>query len=305
VPKADIVHIYALYNFSSWYGAAQARRANVPYVIEPLGSLDDVVFEHHPVRKRLYEAMFLRNKLQDADAVRFVTEAEAVTARRNFRRELKSVIVPSGLDPQQRPTTRAALSAYDIDERHKEQLIVFVGRLHQKKGLDLLAKAFVEIARSNPLAYLVIVGPDEGMKSEVDDILARGGVRSRVTFTGILTGTPKVSLMAAARVVVVPSYGENFCNVVIEALALGIPVVLTDRVALYPQVVAANAGIVVRTDAGDLAQALKLMLGDRARAQTMGKAGAQLVKRSFTWKGVGDQLEQVYRELLERRGRFG
>lgn len=301
VPKSDIVHIYSLYNFSSWCGASQARRAKVPYVMEPHGSLDDVVFEHNAVRKRLYERLFMLGKLRHADAIRFLTEAEAVTARKNFRAGFKSVIVPTGLDLQERPTTRAVLSTYGIDERYRDHLIIFVGRLHRKKGLDLLAKAFVEVSSRNPLAYLVVIGPDEGMQSEVEGTLTRAGVRSRVTFTGMLTGTPKVSLMAAARVVVVPSYGENFCNVVIEALALGVPVVLTDRVGLYPQVVAADAGIVVRTDSAELAQALGVMLGDRVRARTMGEAGKQLVKRSFTWKGVGDQLEQVYGEILERR----
>jgi glycosyltransferase involved in cell wall biosynthesis len=303
VPEADVVHIYSLYNFSSWRGAFHAHRNSIPYVMELHGSMDDIIFSHHRGRKRLYEYLLMHGKLQHAAAIRFLTEAEAATARKNFRGEFNSVIVPTGLDVQERPATYAPFSAYGIDERSRDHLIVFIGRLHRKKGLDLLAKAFIAVAQRNPLAYLVIIGPDEGMQSEVEDILTRTGLRSRVTFTGLLTGAPKVSLIAAARVVVVPSYGENFCNVVIEALALGVPVVLTDRVALYPQVVTADAGIVVRTDSAEIARALEVMLGDRAHARAMGEAGKQLVKRSFTWKGVGDQLEQVYSQFLAGRGR--
>ncbi len=300
VPNADIIHVYSVYNFSSWLAATSARQASVPYVLEPHGCFDDFVYRHHAARKRLYEIAFVRNNLRKASAVRFLTEMEAQTAARNCGGGLRGIVVPTGIDVEE--MTREAIScdlrAYGVEERYRKQLIVFVGRLHRKKGIDLLARAFAEVAARNPLAFLMVVGPDEGMRSEVETILRSARVHDRAVFTGMLTGQAKTALMASARAIAVPSYGENFCNVVIEALALRVPVVITDRVALYPEVAAAGAGLVVGLDERELAQAIARLLADPACAQRMGEKGRSLVEAKFTWKAVGAQMEEAYLRVL-------
>jgi glycosyltransferase involved in cell wall biosynthesis len=302
VPKADVVHIYSLYNFPSTYAAYLARRYGIPYVIEPHGSLDDVVFEHHRGRKKLYERLIERRNLFGAAAVRFLSEQEVKNARGTIGEGLRQVVIPSGIDMETfvpRSSAEEVLRRYRLPQESHDHLLMFVGRLHRKKGLDLLAKAFVKIVALEPHAHLAILGPDEGMGDEVRALLESADASDRATFLGLVTGQDKIDLMAAASVVVIPSYSENFCNVAIEAMALRRPVIVSTGVAIGPAIEGAGAGIMVKPEADQVAAATLWLLRNTESAARIGEAGYCLVNREFKWDRVSELTGHLYLSLNE------
>ena len=299
VSRTDVVHIYSLYNYLSSWTARYARAAGVPYVVEPHGALDTFLYRRSRYRKRLFEFLWERRNLGKAAAVRCLSRKEAEQAKDNLGLNLKTVVIPTGIDVAKFRPSAAAIRVYDAYGLPQSlEKIVFVGRLHEKKGLDLLAEAFVQLCTTRRSAQLVIVGPDEGVEDQVRQLLKRGGCEQRATFTGMVNGQAKIDLMAAADVIVVPSYTENFGNVVIEAMALARPLVVSSGVGIAEQVSVAKAGLVVNPVVGELVEALEFILTDRRDGVRMGRAGKSLVEREFLWGAVGERMEALYRGLV-------
>src|SRR6185436_20783168 len=156
-------------------------------------------------------------------------------------------------------------------ETRGRRIVLFLGRLNFKKGLDLLVRAFGEVARRRPDVHLVLAGPDDdGYGATVRRWLGAEGVLDRVTFTGMLLGRAKLAAFRDADVFVLPSYTENFGMAVVEAMACGRPVVISDHVNIWHEVAAAGAGRVTRCDAGEVAAALLGLLDDPAARRAAG-----------------------------------
>jgi len=299
---SDVVHIYSLYNYLSSWAARYARSAGVPYVVEPHGTLDTFLYGHRRYRKRLFEFLWEKRNLREAAAVRCLSAAEAAQATRNLNMRIETVVIPTGIDLSEIPASHDCdyvYDAYGISRSAKK--IVFVGRLHEKKGVDLLAQAFVRLAAEDQATQLVIIGPDDGMEASVRKLLDAGGALRRTVFTGMVVGEAKTGLMAAADVIVVPSYTENFGNVVIEAMALSRPLVVSSGVGIAEQVEEAKAGLVAKPVVGDLAEAIRAVLRNEGAAARMGRAGRALVEREFLWTSVGERVEALYRRIASTR----
>src|SRR2546427_8994616 len=157
---------------------------------------------------------------------------------------------------------RSTLFPYTTLFRSSERrLVVFFGRLNFKKGLDILARAFARVGSAREDVHLVLAGPDsEGYVHKVRGWLKEGGVLEKTTYTGPLAGEDRFALMHAAEVFVLPSYTENFGAVVAEAMACAVPVVISDQVNIWPEGAQAGAGLVVRCDPKETAQALLALL---------------------------------------------
>ena len=180
-----------------------------------------------------------------------------------------------------------------------KETILFLGRLHPKKGLDILTKAFAEIAHTRSNVHLVIVGPDEvGYRSKMQQELQNRGAASMATFTGPLGGRDKLAAFSAADIFVLPSYSEVLGLTVIEAMACGLPVIIS-RQCYFPEVAEANAGLVIDTDPTQLAQALLRLIGEPQLRRDMGKRGQALVSQRYTWDKVADQMQQLYQMALD------
>ncbi|HEV3109593.1 MAG TPA: glycosyltransferase [Candidatus Binataceae bacterium] len=181
------------------------------------------------------------------------------------------------------------------------KVILFFGRLNFKKGLDILTRAFGQLARKREDIVLVIAGPDtEGYGAKVRGWLEDEGVRNRTIFTGMLTGARKNAVLAGATVFVLPSYSENFGIAVVEAMAAGQPVVISRHVNICREVADAEAGLVVDTDPDKVAQAMETLLDDPALAQRMGRNGKSLVRDRFTWNSAGPKLMELYMRVVSQ-----
>ena len=295
VPEHDLVHVHSLYLFPSTVAAHYCRRFGVPYLVRPHGTLDPYLFRRHRARKWVYERLFEWRNLNRAAALHFTSLDEQELVRPLGLRS-PGIVVPPGVEPERYrdPSLDGSFRAAWPETRGR-RLILFLGRLNFKKGLDVLARAFGAVSRQRPDAHLVLAGPDDGYGATVRRQLDAEGVLGRVTFTGMLLGRDKLAALRDADVFVLPSYTENFGIAVVEAMACGRPVVISDRVNIWREVAEAGAGRVTRCDAGEVAAALLDFLDDPAASRAAGARAARLVAERFAWPASADRMLRVYR----------
>jgi glycosyltransferase involved in cell wall biosynthesis len=300
----DVVHVHGLYRYPPTFAAGLARRRGVPYLIRPHGSLDPFLYRQSRYSlklKRLYEHFFDLPNLNHADAIQYTSEEEAERAR-FLELSAPSVILPNGLhwgDFEELPLPGAFRARLGVDT--EQPLILFLGRLNFKKGLDLLIPAFAEVTESIPEAILAIVGPDnEGIGDSVRQWCSDHGVQKHVCFVDHVPAGEARQAYVDADVFVLPSYTENTGMTVIEAMACECPVVISDQVNIWSSVQNAGAGLVVRLDSGQISGALIRILEERDIAAQMGAVGRSLVKERFDWRRIAEQFDDVYGVVLDR-----
>jgi glycosyltransferase involved in cell wall biosynthesis len=311
VARFDVAHIYSMFIFSATAGAQACREEGVPYLLHPHGTLDPFLRQRHRARKLLYTMLVERRNFARATALLFNSEEERRLASSAWglgfcshdasHRRIEAV-VPVGVEAD----WFHELSAETRQEYRRtfpgtlgKRLVTFFGRLNFKKGLDILVPAFARVAAARPDVHLVLAGPDgEGYGEKVRGWLKDAGLIDRATFTGALQGDQRVAALQESEVFMLTSYSENFGQAVAEAMACGIPVLVSDRVNLWPEVEQAGAGYVVRCEAEAAAEALARLLDDPAQSRRMGRAGKQLAREKFPWSVVGGQMECLYEEIL-------
>ena len=299
----DIVHVHGLHLFPSTCAAYQARRQRVPYIIRPHGSLDPFLYgksSRSVLLKRLWEYFFDLPNLHGASAIHYTSEDERERAA-FLKLRAPSFVVPNGLEWARfasLPARGAFRAQLGIGEA---PLVLFLSRINFKKGLDLLVPAFAKVRACYPDAVLAIVGPDnDGYGVKVRGWVAEHRLQDAVRFVEHLEGEAVLQAYVDSDVFALPSYTENFGMVVAESLACGTPVVISDQVNIHGEVAAAGAGLVTRCDAGEVAEALCVLLADAPRRRAMGTAGRALVQRQWTWDVVAGQLTAEYEKVIAR-----
>jgi len=303
VKKFDIVHIHSVFLYPTLVSAYWCRKYGVPYLIRPFGMIDpDMIRLRSRVKKRLYIALVEKKNLASATVIH-VTSGEE---KRKFLSVLGGlerpiVIVANGVDEEDFRGTEGGKSLTDrYPQLQGKKIILFLSRLHYKKGLDLLVPAMEKIVKQREDARLVIVGPDEGGYGEViKERFFEASLGRYVIFAGQLTGEDKAAAFRDSSVFVLPSYGENFGIAALEAMASGVPVVLSDKVALSTQVLESGAGEVTECDPGQIAEAVLNLLADAVEARAKGERGLALVDKRFSWQVISGHMLALYERMLE------
>jgi glycosyltransferase involved in cell wall biosynthesis len=299
--KFDLMHLHSLYMYHDRAGGLAAQRNGIPYIVRPHGTLDPYIWKRRRARKTVFEWWFQNRVLENAAALHYTTEDEWRLAA-PVARNPHGFVVPNGLDTDEFATlpAKGAFRAQhpEIGDR---PIILFLGRLNFKKGLDLLAPAFGDVLAAGHDAHLVIAGPDDDMADKTRGWLSAAGALDRTTFTGMITGDDKLAALADAAMFVLPSYSENFGIAVAEAMACGLPVVISDAVNIWPDVKAADAGLVGPCDAAVTARHMIEILENTGRAADMGRNGIKLVRDKYSWDGIAPTLEKAYEDVLAGR----
>ena len=295
----DLVHIHSVFTFPATVAAHIAWQSSIPYVVRPLGVLNRWGLKSGRAwAKRLSIRLIERAMLRRAAAVQFssVTErAESAEACPLPR----TVVIPNPVDidvPAQRGLFRKSYSA--IADR---RIVLFVGRLDPVKGIELLLEAFVIVRQSNPHAALVIGG--SGDPAYVQTLHARTqqlGIADDVLWTGFLDQAAKAAALADADVFVAPSRSESFGMAAVEALAAGVPVVLSVGAGIAQDVVQAGAGLVISPDASEIARAIGRILTDGDLARGLAGRAQTLVRSRYRADAVAAQLVKLYAEVGRR-----
>ena len=259
----DLVHIHSLFSFSATAGAFWAARRRVPYIVRPLGVLNDWGIQNRrPFLKKLSLRLIEQKMLTNAAVLHFTSEQERCEAE-SVAPAIKSMVIPLPVEG----AVRDQKGTISITAKHPElagrRVILFLSRLDPIKGLDLLLTGFAAVRKVLPDALLVIAG--RGDDAFVDRLRAQSqrlGIQSDVIWAGFLEGETKRTAFAAAEILVLPSYSENFGIAVVEAMASGLPVIVSDKVAIHREVSGGNAGLVVHCDAGEVSEAIVRLLND-------------------------------------------
>lgn len=288
----DLLHIHSLYLFHNMVGAKLARQAGKPYIVRPHGLLDPYIWRRHRLRKTLMEAAFQNAALSRAAAIHY-TSADEMRISTPHACGGPGVVIPLGVDL---PPAKASATKDPFR-------ILFLSRLHPKKGLDLLIPAFAEAKARFAAASLVIAGPDDGALASSQRLVEKHRLQNCVSFPGMLRGAAKAGAFEEAGLFVLPSFSENFGIALAEAMAAGLPVITTDQVNIHDAVRECAAGIVTACKTSEIAVALSRLLGDPAMAKKMGENGRQLVAARYSWPAIGGELELLYRRLIEENGR--
>lgn len=301
--RIDVVHCHELRTLENVQVTSLAHPAMPPIVVSPHGTVPYGTGRSRA--KVLWDRMLAGRVLPRVAQVVALTQSEAADVRdlwARYRVPLRSdqvAVVPNGVDAgalAERPVRAEARARWGLGS---DPVVLFLGRLVERKGLALLVSAFAEVLRALPSARLVIAGPDEGAGT---DTMARAeglGIRNRIVPTGFVTGEDRLAAFAAADVFALPAVGEGVPLVVLEAMACGVPVVISPECHLA-DVGWAGGGLVVPRTVEAWAAALTALLASAERRAVMGRLARAHVRAHYSWAGVSSRVCSVYETVLQR-----
>jgi len=301
IASFDLIEVHGFWEYTVFTAARIARRADIPYVICPVG-----VFTHpwryRTLKKRLYSVLIGNRTLKGAACLHVASEMEAEGCR-EAGLQTPITIIPNGINPKAFETLPNPEEAENRWPMLKDrQVILFLSRIGQEKGLDQYIPAMKDLLDGGGLSdtLFVIAGSDyKGYLVTVKDLLERYNLETYVFFPGMVRGREKLALYARADVFVLPSYSENYGIVVAEALACGTPVVTTTCTP-WKELLDADAGRWVAPERGPLAEALRELLKmPKEKRKAMGHRGRKLVFEGHTWENAARKLQTVYQCILE------
>lgn len=290
--RADGVHIHGLWESSTNVAASTAQKLGRPYILSAHGMLEPWALESSRWKKKVYSTLRERANIEGADCLHALTHAEAQDYRR-FGSRRPIAVIPNGVEVP--PAASAELFLRRYPAFREKRIVLYLGRIHPKKGLDLLVDAWKDVTLEFPDALLVIAGPDTaGTQAALEKQIGAHRFGSSVVFTGMLHAEMKWSALAAAHCFVLPSHSEGLSVAALEAMGLGVPVIVTSHCHM-PEVATSEAGIIISADVRDLYLALETMLtNEPATHAKMGRRGKQLVRERFSWNVVARQMAELY-----------
>ena len=288
----DIVHLHSVFLWPTWAAARAAFSARVPYVVSPRGQLvRELIRRKSRWLKTAWIALIERRTLARAAALHVTADLEGQDVTALELNLSKVVCIPNGVSwPAQHEGFE--LKRFPLI---RSPYALYLGRINWKKGLDRLVRAWQWV----PDLTLIIAGnDDEGYQKDLEALVLELGVADRVRFVGPVSDANKWAVYEHAEMFVLPSYSENFGNVVAEAMAMGCPVVVTPEVGLARFVAEARAGIIADGEPMSLAGVIRKLHGDVKLRKDMGIAGRIAVEKSLSWTGIALQLETVYHDII-------
>jgi glycosyltransferase involved in cell wall biosynthesis len=292
----DLVHFYGLYDLLGPSVSYFCRRLGIPYVIEPMGMYRPI--DRSIQVKRIWHRSVGNAFWRNARKIIATSEMEQQELLDEDTPPEKVVVRYNGIDAGISATASARSSfRTKRDIPSSEPLILFLSRLIPRKGADILIEAFAQACPGS--GRLVIAGPEgePGYRAHLEKCAAESGVATRVIFTGPLYDEEKKAAFAEADLFVLPSRYENFANVAAEAMAYGVPVIITPYCGIRTLVEDGHAGLVVAPEKQPLAEALHRIVQDGILRNRL-KEGCRAVTEKLSWDCLAGQMEEYYEEAM-------
>jgi len=295
VRDADIVQLTNHWTLLNAMVYGMARKLGKPYIVCPAGALP--IFGRSRRLKKIYNLLVGKQIVRNARGWVAITELERAQFAAYGVEPSRVTLIPNGVwaDPFPQYDEAAFRRRFDLGA---QPFILFMGRLNPIKGPDILLEAFAQLKHAGD-HHLVFAGPDEGLQRPLENLAAARGIKSRVHFTGYVSGPDKAAAYHAAELVVVPSRQEAMSIVALEAGACGKAVLLTDRCG-FDEVASAGGGQVVAARPDAMAQALDRLLPDRERLRAMGENLSALVRARYTWPGAAQHYVRLFDSILKQ-----
>ncbi len=296
----DVVHIHGLWTYPTWAASQVSFKHRIPYVIRPCGMLDRYCLSHHEIRKKIYYECVEHQNLKRAAAIHFTSEAER--ERSLYPVDVPTAILPLGINLNDYILPPSGRFKKRYPQLKDKRIILFLGRVNFKKGLDLLIQAFNEIVQKIPSAHCVIAGPDdEGYGKKLRNLIEQKKVQGHITFVDFVDEKDKLELLGDSEIFCLPSRQENFGIAMIEAMAAGLPVVISDQVNLSHEIKLAGAGLITSLDSKELTSVLLELLNNDQLRTSMIQNGKAFVKENYQWQSVAQKWLETYETLTDSK----
>jgi len=298
IPTYDVLDHHYLFSYAPTCAATIARHHHVPYTVRTMGQLAPWALAQSRLKKQIYTALVERRNLEQAAVIHCTSIGEAADVR-NFGIKTPTLTLPLGVElPTLWPDAQAKLR-YTYSIAPEVPIVLFLSRLHYKKRPDLLLEALGQLAAQGHNFHLILAGSgDAAYVDSLTELTATLGLADRTTLPGFVTGTAKDLLLQGSDFFVLPSFSENFGIAVAEAMAAGLPVIVTPGVQIAPEIAAAKAGLVV-DGLAPLVTALTQLLTAPGLRQQLGANGRQLVTQRYSWQSIAQSLASVYAEIAQ------
>jgi glycosyltransferase involved in cell wall biosynthesis len=294
----DVIHIHSMWNLAVTFAAAAARKVRVPYILAPRGMLSDVCLrQSRHSMKRAYAWSYDRRTVEGARRLHFLNADEQKASQNSWFRYPESFLAPNGSELSAGAIPRG-LFHRRFPELEGRRMMLFLGRLHAIKGLDLQLEALAQLIAIHPDLIWLLVGPDDGEWSRLQALVSKAGLAENVKWVGPVMGDERFSALADADVVVQTSFYECQSMTVNEALAVGVPLVVTDSIN-YSEVQKSGAGYVVGRDSGELAKAIDVILQDPDKGEAMRIAGRRFATEELSWSKIASIVNGAYSDAVE------
>lgn len=292
----DIIHVHGVFNHVSDFAPRIARRLQRPYGISPRGSLGAwSMGMRRPLAKRLFLRLLVGANFRRAAFAHFTSDQERREAAA-YVHPVSACVIPNGV-----PVPLAA--APRVEHADGVFRLAFVSRIDPKKGLEIVLAAVAALMRQGRAIELTVAGTGSdtylaSLRASATDL----GVADRVRWVGFLDGPAKEALLAQADAFVLPSRNESFGMAVAEALAAGVPVVVSDQVGIAPEVAEAEAGLVVACRGEAVAGAIEALILNPEVRRRMGANGRTLVRERYSLPATAGRMLSLYDEVLKNWG---
>ena len=295
ITNFDIIHIHEHRHSLAIATHRYAKKNNIPYVLQAHGSV--LPFFQKEKLKEIFDKIWGFDILYDASKVFALTEVERQQYLKMGVANSKIEIVPLGINLDEYetlPPKGKFRIKHKIEE--DEKLILFLGRIHEIKGLDLLIKSFKKVSQEN--VKLAIVGGDYGFLNEIKSLIKKSNIEDKVIFPGVLTGENKKEALVDCDIFVMPSRYESFTTSGLEAMACYKPLILTKNNHIHDWV-DNNVGLTCEFDESQLADCFKKLLHDEKLCYKFGNAGRNLIENKYDWNRIEKQIFSIYQKCLE------
>lgn len=293
--EVDIVHCQSLWMLPTAYASDAAYHGGQPVIFTAHGFLEPWALQHSGWKKAIVARLFQDRNLRRAACIHVNSERELESVRQ-YGLINPVAIIPNGVDAHEFET----LPAREVAERaypalRGKKVALFMSRLHRKKGVEHLLRAWANVTCEYEEWHLVIAGPDDGYEKLARSYVEEKRLGSTVTFTGHVEGQARLALLAAAELFVLPSFSEGFSMAILEAMACALPVAITHE-CNFPEVEKAGVGVIGEPSAKGAEEGLRELMGmEQSEREKMGKSAKAFVSENYTWDNVAIQLTELYR----------
>lgn len=297
----DIAHIHALFSPLSSMAARTCRNAGLPYILRPLGTLDPADLKKKALAKKLYAALLEAPNIGGAAALHFTSAKEQQTAQR-FGHSPKDFVLPIGVTlPELQDPDLPEQLCREYNLPPDRPLLLFLSRIAPKKGFDLLLPALEQLRAEGLDFHLILAGgnpQDPAYEQGIYDQIDRSSLKAQVTRTGFVGGDRKRALLALADLFILPSYYENFGIAAAEALAAGLPVVMSNGVDIHKDVTATESGWIHDCTIESLVEQLRQALKNPAERAIRGENARRCAADRYGWEAIAQQLQTYYQQII-------
>lgn len=296
----DILHLTSFWCYPGIPGGRAARKYKIPYILSPSGTLDLYSLRQKKLKKRLYLWFSEKKNLKSATAIHYTTELEKERTHQLNRLKNPYFVVPNPVPVEEFKFCPNKHEAKDyLDLPYESYIISFIGRLHKCKALDILILAFNKITNNLNNCYLLLAGPDDGDGNRLQKLVKEKKLGNKVKFLGFVNSEEKKFILGASDLFWFASFGENFGCSAVEAMAAGVPVILSKDVDIWKEVIQDEAGIVVSHNPEEVAKDMLGLLVNKQRLKKMSGNALYLTKKRYSRGKVCQQMLSEYRKVVE------